>query len=64
MMWVSGHATAVLWDLDSKICSKQHAASLCSSHLAFSLSILLQSRYYMNITNVGRESKVDDLSRG
>ena len=41
MRWeVSNHATAVLSAATSRICSKQHTASLCSSYLAFSLSIL------------------------
>ena len=33
---VSGRTAAVLWDATSKICSRQHVASLYSSHLAFS----------------------------
>ena len=28
----------------SKICSKQHVVSLCSSHLAFSLGVSLKSK--------------------
>ena len=36
---VSGRAAAVLYGTTPMICSKLHAASLCSSHLAFSLGI-------------------------
>ena len=32
----------------SKICSKQHAASLCNSYLAFSLVFLSESRWYIH----------------
>ena len=45
---VSGHSIAVLWGATSRICSKQYAASMCSSQLAFSPSILSESkRYYL-----------------
>ena len=40
MRWeISGCTVTV-----SRMCSKQHAGSLCSSHPAFSPSILLESR--------------------
>ena len=32
---VSGRTAAVLWSSASRICSKQHTASLCSSHFFF-----------------------------
>ena len=38
MRWeISGRTIAALWDATSKICSKQHTASLCKCHQAFSL---------------------------
>ena len=42
---VSGRTTAVLQGAASRICSKQHAATLCSSHLAFSPSVSLESEW-------------------
>ena len=42
MRWeVSGHIIAVLLDAVSRICAKQHAASLSSAHQAFSSGVLL-----------------------
>ena len=38
---VSGCTVVVLKSVASKNCSKQHVAFLCSSHLAFSLCILI-----------------------
>ena len=34
---VSGCIAVVLWGVASRICSKQHVAFLCSSHLAMQL---------------------------
>ena len=43
MRWeVSGRTTAVLLDIAARIYSKQHATSLCCSHLAFSPSVSLR----------------------
>ena len=42
---VSDRTTTVLYGTASRICSKQHAASLCSSYLVFSPSILLKSKW-------------------
>ena len=36
---VSDHTVAVLWGVDNRICSRQRAAFLCSSHQAFSLCL-------------------------
>ena len=41
----SGNTSAVLRGIALSICSKQCLAFLCSSHLAFSRSILLESRW-------------------
>ena len=46
---VSGCTTAVLLDFTSSICSKQHAASFCSSHLAFSPSASLKTKWCNSI---------------
>ena len=43
---VSGCAAAVLLGAVSRICSKQHSASLWISYLAFLLSILLESKWH------------------
>ena len=46
MRWeISGRTAAVLLGIASRICSKQYTAFLCSSHLAFSPCILLESRW-------------------
>ena len=46
MRWeVSVHTAAVLEGAASRISSKQHAASLCSSHQAFSPGISLKSKW-------------------
>ena len=42
---VSDHIDAVLLGASFRICSKQQAASWCSSHLDFSRSILLESKW-------------------
>ena len=58
MRWKSsGSTAAVLWDAASKICSKQDIMYLCSSHIAFSLKIWLESRccsYTVVSTQLGR----------
>ena len=41
---VSGHTAAILWGAPSRICSKEHAVSLGSSHEAFSYGISLESK--------------------
>ena len=41
---VIGHSAAVLLGTASSICSIERAASLCSYHLRFSLSVLLESK--------------------
>ena len=41
---VSGCIAAILLSAASKICSKQHIASFCSSHLVFFLGVLLKSK--------------------
>ena len=44
MRWVvRGGTSGVLWSADSWICLKQYIAFLCSSHLVFSLCVLLVS---------------------
>ena len=43
---VSGCTTAVLLGASSRICSKQHATPLCSSHLAFSPGISFVVQLY------------------
>ena len=40
-----GHTATLLWGVASRICSNQHVAFLCTSHLAFFLSISLESRW-------------------
>ena len=42
---VSDCTTAILWDVASRICLKQHATSLCSFLQAFSQSVLLESKW-------------------
>ena len=39
----------VLWDVSSRICSRQRSAYLCSSHLAFSQWVLLASIWCLHI---------------
>ena len=47
MRWEArGCAATAWWGAASSICPKQHAAFLHSSHLAFSPSALLKSRWY------------------
>ena len=41
---VSGYTAAVFWDAAFRICSKQHAASLRSSHFTFSPGLLFKSK--------------------
>ena len=45
---VSGCTAAVLWGVTSRICEKQHILFSCSSHPAFSLSILLMLRRWIH----------------
>ena len=46
MRWeVRAHTPAVLLGAASRICSEQVTAYLCNSHLAFSVSILLKSKW-------------------
>ena len=40
-----GGIAAILWSATSWICSKQHAAFLCSCHQAFSPNVSLESRW-------------------
>ena len=42
---VSINTNAVLWGVISRICSKQHASSLYSYYLAFSPSVLQESKW-------------------
>ena len=47
MRWeVSGRSAVALLGAASRICSKQHIASLRSSNLAFSASVSLESKLY------------------
>ena len=46
MRWeVSGRTAAILWDAACKICLKQYATSLCSSHPSFAAIILLEHKW-------------------
>ena len=51
-MGVNGLTAAVLHGAASRIYSKQHAAFLCSSHLAFSWGISLKSKWHYHSLNI------------
>ena len=50
MRWeVSGRTSAVLWDVASSICLREHTVFLDSSNLVFSLCVSLLSMWYIHI---------------